>query len=49
LIAVPPRDPNLRPIAVMSPGELGLVYWTSAALIPLAALAIGGLLWWRRR
>lgn len=49
LIAVPPRDPNLRPLAVMSENEINLVFWTSVALVPIAALLIGGLLWWRRR
>lgn len=49
LIAVPPRDPNLRPLSVMTESELGLVFWTSVLLIPLAALIVGGILWWRRR
>lgn len=49
LIAVPPRDPNLRPLAVMTENEINLVLWTSVVLVPLAALLIGSLLWWRRR
>lgn len=49
LIAIPPRDPGLRPLTTLSGGDINLVYSTSVALVPLAALVIGGLLWWRRR
>jgi ABC-type uncharacterized transport system involved in gliding motility auxiliary subunit len=49
LIAIPPRDPAVRPLAVMAENELNLVIWTTIVLVPLAALIIGGLLWWRRR
>lgn len=49
LIAVPPRDPNIRPLSALSSSDLNLMIWTSIALVPLAALLIGGFLWWRRR
>lgn len=49
LIAIPPRDSNFRPLAALSESDINLVFLTSVALIPLAALTIGGLLWWRRR
>lgn len=49
LIAIPPRDPDVRPLQALAGNEVNLVAWTSVALIPLAALIIGGLLWWRKR
>lgn len=49
LIAIPARDPNLRPLSTLSGADINLIQWSSVALIPLAALAIGGILWWRRR
>ncbi|MBI4673834.1 MAG: Gldg family protein [Chloroflexi bacterium] len=49
LIAIPPRDPNTRPLTTMTGTELNLVAGTSIILIPLAALVIGILLWWKRR
>lgn len=49
LIAIPPRDSSVRPLTALSGNEVNLVFWTSVALVPLAALLIGGILWWRRR
>ncbi len=49
LIAIPPRDPNVRRLTAFTATDVNLVFWTSVALIPLAALVIGGMLWWRRR
>lgn len=49
LIAIPPRDPNVRALQTLSGTDLNLVAWTSVALLPLASLIIGGFLWWRRR
>lgn len=49
LIAIPPRAPNTRPLTTMTGTELNLVAGTSIILIPLAALVIGLLLWWKRR
>lgn len=49
LIAVPPRESNVRSIGVLSEGDINLVFATTVGLVPLAALVIGGLLWWRRR
>ena len=49
LIAIPPRQSNDRPLNALSSDQINIIFWTSVALIPLAALTIGGLLWWRRR
>lgn len=49
LIAIPPRDSNIRPLGVLTESELNLIFLTSVALVPLAALIIGGMLWWRKR
>jgi ABC-type uncharacterized transport system involved in gliding motility auxiliary subunit len=49
LIAIPPREPNVRQLSVLTESELNVIFLTSVALVPLAALVIGGLLWWRRR
>jgi ABC-type uncharacterized transport system involved in gliding motility auxiliary subunit len=49
LIAIPPRDSNVRALGVLTESELNLIFITSVALVPLAALVIGGMLWWRRR
>lgn len=49
LIAIPPRPENNRPLAALTGGELNLVFWTTVGLVPLAALLVGGLLWWKRR
>lgn len=49
LIAIPERDPNLRPLTAFSGNDVNLIMWVSIALIPLALLIIGGLLWWRKR
>jgi hypothetical protein len=49
LIAIPPRDPDMRPLNALTGNEINIVLWTSIALIPLAALTIGAFLWWRRR
>lgn len=49
LIAIPPRESSYRPLRALTGGELNLIAGTSILLIPLTALLIGGLLWWRRR
>jgi ABC-type uncharacterized transport system involved in gliding motility auxiliary subunit len=49
LIAIPPRNTDTRPLATLTGGEVNLIAGTSILLLPLAALLIGGLLWWRRR
>jgi gliding motility-associatede transport system auxiliary component len=49
LIAIPPRDPNLRVLSTFTGSDVNLVQLTSAGLIPLAALIIAALLWWRKR
>lgn len=49
LIAIPPRDSDVRPLTALTGNEIMLIFWSSVALIPLAALVIGGLLWWRKR
>lgn len=49
LIAVPPRASNTRPLGVLTDSDVNLVFVTTVGLVPLAALVIGGLLWWRRR
>ncbi len=49
LIAIPPRDTSVRRLGVLTESEINLIFITSVGLVPLAALVIGGLLWWRRR
>lgn len=49
LISIPPRDPDYRPLGAMTGSEVNLIAGTSILLIPLAALLIGGILWWRKR
>lgn len=49
LIAIPPRDPDLRPLTALTGNEVNLVALTSVLLIPLGLLLVAGLLWWRRR
>lgn len=49
LIAIPARPSNQRPLSVLTQNDLVVVGATSVALLPLAALIIGGLLWWRKR
>lgn len=49
LISIPPRPLDQRPLAALTESDLNIILWTSVALIPLAALTVGGLMWWRRR
>lgn len=49
LIAIPPRESNLRMLSALTENEINIIFLTSVALVPLAALVIGGMLWWRRR
>ncbi len=49
LIAIPPRESNVRRLGVLTESEINLIFVTTVGLMPLAALVIGGLLWWRRR
>jgi ABC-type uncharacterized transport system involved in gliding motility auxiliary subunit len=49
LIAIPPRESNMRLLSALTENEINIIFFTSVALVPLAALVIGGMLWWRRR
>lgn len=49
LIAIPPRESNARSLSALTESELNMIFVTTVGLMPLAALVIGGLLWWRRR
>jgi ABC-type uncharacterized transport system involved in gliding motility auxiliary subunit len=49
LIAIPPREPDDRPLDVITGSDENLIFWTSVGMIPLAALVIASLMWWRRR
>lgn len=49
LISIPARESNVRTLNALTGGELNLVFWTTVGLVPLAALVLGGILWWKRR
>lgn len=49
LIAIAPRDTSVRQLGALTASEINLIFVTSVGLVPLAALVIGGMLWWRRR
>lgn len=49
LIAIPPRDPGVRPLTTLTGGDYNLIFGTSVIILPLASLIIGGILWWRKR
>jgi ABC-type uncharacterized transport system involved in gliding motility auxiliary subunit len=48
LITIRPKLADNRPLAV-TPAQFNLVVLTSLGLLPLAVLALGGLVWWSRR
>lgn len=49
LIAIAPKDTSVRQLGALTASEINLIFVTSVGLVPLAALVIGGMLWWRRR
>lgn len=49
LISIAPRDASVRSLGVLSANEINLIFATTVGLVPLAALVIGGFLWWQRR
>ena len=49
LVSIPSRDPDMRPLTALSGADVNMIAGTSMLLIPLVALIIGGLLWWKKR
>lgn len=48
LISIRPKAPEDRPLN-MSPQKVGMVYWLSIYIFPLAVVAFGLVTWWKRR
>jgi len=48
LISIRPKPPVSR-MLILSPGEARFVQYSSVVLLPLAVLAVGTVVWWRRR
>ena len=49
LIAVPPKAAGSFPLKATSNQDVFFIALSTAAIIPLALLVIGGLIWWKRR
>ena len=48
LISIRPKDPEDRRLA-MSRGQMAMIFYSSVILMPLAVIAAGLSLWWKRR
>lgn len=49
LIAIGPRPPDVRTLQPLTPGQQNLIFYGTVIFLPLAALLMGGLVWWGRR
>ena len=48
LISIRPKDPEDRRLA-MSRSQMAMIFYTSVLLLPLAVIAAGVSVWWKRR
>lgn len=48
-VTIRPREESAPQQVYISPGKQKLIFWGSIAAFPLAFLAAGGAVWWRRR
>ncbi|TAK34758.1 MAG: hypothetical protein EPO21_08775 [Chloroflexota bacterium] len=48
MIAIGPKPMDTRQIFLM-PSDMNLVFWSSVVFLPAVVLAIGGIIWYRRR
>jgi ABC-type uncharacterized transport system involved in gliding motility auxiliary subunit len=48
LISIRPKDPEDRRLS-LSRSQMNMIFYTSVLLMPLAVIAAGVSVWWRRR
>jgi hypothetical protein len=48
LISIRPKDPENRPLQ-LSRGQMRSIFYSSVILVPLAVIAAGVSVWWKRR
>jgi ABC-type uncharacterized transport system involved in gliding motility auxiliary subunit len=48
LISIRPKDPEDRRLS-LSRSQMSMIFYTSVILLPLAVIAAGMSVWWKRR